>query len=94
MSSDIEQRAHVWVARHDDGRFNDKIVIEDNETLAETHPGIAHSSTADVELVGTFAEFRERAPDLNLNLPKTLHMPARICEPIDDFWQIIDEARV
>lgn len=93
-SSEMEDRARVWVARYDDGRRNDFLVIEETDSLVEAAPAIAGSRTADVESLGTFAAFRERVETgFWLNLPAQTGFPHRITKEIDGFWNTIWEAR-
>lgn len=93
-ATEMPERARVWVSRYDDGRRNDALTIETTETLAEAAPARAVSDTATNDALGTFAEFRERVENgLRLNLPARMVFSYRITDEIEDFWDVIWEAR-
>lgn len=90
VETTVAQEWYVWVARYDDGRRNDHLVFGDSPSLSDHAPAIA-GGDAEVEGLGTFAEFEATRWDLNLDLPETLSAPAALTNGVgqERFWTVV-----
>lgn len=88
---DIEQTVNLWVARYEDGRRKDHLIVGDTDELEEHAPAIAHGKSSNVEHLGTFAEFANNRHSLTLDLPKTTAIAGHITGTIgrERFWSVL-----